>query len=119
MLAGRAVQDGPRQVGMVVGQPLHHFQRDGAQPEQPGRLGIRIEQRVILAHLFLDLGIVRQQVAGGVGLRLAEDLPRGLALRGAVVGAVLRDHPGRRRRNLGTQQHHVVMVVRHHGVIIL
>ena len=90
--AGRAVEHGAAEQRMKLLQRFHHLQRDRAQLEQARRLAVGQEQRIVQAQLFLDQFVIGQHI--GPARRVAQDLPRRLALGAAIVGAILRHQAG-------------------------
>lgn len=78
-----AVQHGARHIRMELGEPAHPVERDFTQAAQFVRLRVALEQGEVLAQFFLDLVVIRQPFAGNA--RIAQQLPRGLALGAGIV----------------------------------
>jgi len=101
MFTCRAIPDRASNIGAIEFQVLHQLQGHPAQVQQTQRLRVGKEEFVIEADFFLDLLVIGHDLAAY--LLVAQDLPGGLALGAAVVGAILGDHAGGRCGDLGAQ----------------
>lgn len=99
MLPGGSVQYRPSQVRIEFGEIVHDLDGKITQMLQSRRLAFAEEQFVMLADFFLDLRVVRQNIAAQ--RRISKDLLRRLAFGGCIVGAVFHDHPGGGDRDFG------------------